>query len=126
MPHIASAARAPVTFHPVRVGVGRTLVVAGDPDVAVTVPAVVARVPGPVAVLRGRHGDDLNGARRRRPNADDDLRSGNGSAGGKNKTGNGGKNLLHVQLLSVRSVGRELVRADASLTAKVVLCRRNT
>jgi hypothetical protein len=83
-PDIASAAVVPVAFYPVGVGVGGRHVAAGDPDIGVAVPAVVAGVPGPIAVLGRRCGDDFHRARWGRADADDNL-----SAGGRSKSESG-------------------------------------
>jgi hypothetical protein len=71
MPDVAAAAGTPVAFYPVGALKGRALVTAGDPNVAVAVPAVVAGVPGPTGA--GGDGDDLDGTRGWGADADDDL-----------------------------------------------------
>jgi hypothetical protein len=60
----------PVAFHPVGVRIGRTLIVARDPDVSVAVPAVESGLPDE-AIVRRR--DDLDRARWRWADTDDDL-----------------------------------------------------
>ena len=72
-PNIATVALVPVTGDPVGVGVGWFGVVSVDPDVVVAVPAVIAVVPGPTRVLVWWGGNDFNGARRRRSDANNDL-----------------------------------------------------
>jgi hypothetical protein len=52
---------------------GWALVGTGDPDVSVAVPAVVAGNPDIVAVYGWRLGDNFDGARRRRTDADNEL-----------------------------------------------------
>jgi hypothetical protein len=47
--------------------------VAADPDVTVAIPAVVTADPDPIAVLAGSDGNNFDGTRWRRPNADNDL-----------------------------------------------------
>jgi hypothetical protein len=74
MPDVAAAAGTPVAFDPVGALKGRALIAAGDPDVATAIPAVVAGMPS--VARAGRDRDDLNRTRRRRTDADDDLRAG--------------------------------------------------
>jgi len=74
MPNMAATLFAPVALDPDRSFMRRTAVGAVNPDVAVTVPAVVARNPH---VTRTRRGNYLNRAGRRWANADDDLGVGN-------------------------------------------------
>jgi hypothetical protein len=76
MPDIAAAAGTPVAFDPVGTSEGGSGVVAGNPDVSSAVPAVEAGYPYPVGVLARDYGDNLNGARWRWANADDDLCTG--------------------------------------------------
>jgi hypothetical protein len=52
-PDVAAATAGPVTVDPAGVGMWGLGVISGDPDVAVTVPAVIATVPGPVAMCWG-------------------------------------------------------------------------
>ena len=73
-PDVAAAAVVPVTFNPAGVGAGWGGVGARDPDVVGAVPAVIAGLPD-IAGVRG-YGDDLDRARRRWADADDDLRRG--------------------------------------------------
>jgi hypothetical protein len=75
-PDVASAAAVPVAFYPAGVGVWGLGEVAGNPDVAGTVPAVKAGLPDQAGV-RG-DGNDLYGTRWRRADADDDLCAGRG------------------------------------------------
>jgi hypothetical protein len=72
-PDVAAMALVPVTGDPVGVGVGWFDVGSGDPDVAVTVPAMVAIVPGPARVFVRRDGDNFDWTRRGRADSDDDL-----------------------------------------------------
>jgi hypothetical protein len=58
-PNISVVAMVPVAGYPVGMGVGWGFVGAGNPDVAVAVPAVIACMPGPVGVLVGRRRDAL-------------------------------------------------------------------
>jgi hypothetical protein len=51
---------------------GRSLIDSGNPDIALSVPAVVAIVPGPVAML-GRRRRNAFAGRRRRTDTDGDL-----------------------------------------------------
>jgi len=68
---MAATLFAPFAFHPHRTTMRRTAIRAVDPDVPVSVPTVLARNPY-IALLR-RRGSDLDGAWRRRTDADDDL-----------------------------------------------------
>jgi hypothetical protein len=52
-PDVAVVAVIPTTIDPSGVGMWGLLVGSGNPDVAVTVPAMVASVPGPIGVLVG-------------------------------------------------------------------------
>jgi hypothetical protein len=64
-PDPAAAAMVPVSFDPTGVGVGWFDVGAGNPDVAVAVPTVIAGVPGPVTMLSwGRRNDFVRAFRR--------------------------------------------------------------
>jgi hypothetical protein len=79
------------------VGMGWLLIGTGDPDVALSVPAVVAVVPGPVAVLGRWRRDDFAG-RRWRPDADGDL--GLRDAGAEEESAGAEEEILfHVVLL---------------------------
>jgi hypothetical protein len=100
MPDVAAAARTPVAFHPVSTSEGGSCVVAGDPYITSAVPAVKARYPYPVWMFAWYDWDHLNGARRGRANADDDLGAGERSAGSegagqKNETEGGRDLFLH-------------------------------
>jgi hypothetical protein len=63
--------------------------VTANPDITTAIPAVIAGHPYPVPVCARRSRDDLNRARRRRPDSDHDLRGGDarsqndGCGGGK-------------------------------------------
>jgi hypothetical protein len=52
-PDIASVAMIPAAWDPAGVGMRRGNVLTRNPDVGMTVPAMVAGMPDPVAVLRG-------------------------------------------------------------------------
>jgi len=71
-PHIAVVVVVPVACYPFGVGVWGGLIGAGNPYVAVAVPAVVAVVPGPLGMLVGR-GRDGFANRGRRTNANYNL-----------------------------------------------------
>jgi hypothetical protein len=71
-PDIATAMVVPVAIDPARVGVRWFDVVSGNPDVAITVPTMVAGVPCPAGMLVGRGRDNFMGPFRR-TDADDDL-----------------------------------------------------
>jgi len=75
-PNVAAMVVVPVTANPVSVLVGRLDVVAGDPDVSVTVPTVIAVMPGPTWVLVWWGWDDFYGVRWGWSNADNNLGSG--------------------------------------------------
>ena len=72
-PDIAATAMGPVSLHPTRMRMRWLSVVAGNPYVAATVPAMVAGLPDPVTMLWRRGGNHFDRARRRRADADDDL-----------------------------------------------------
>jgi hypothetical protein len=72
-PNIATVTLVPVTGDPAGVGVGWFDVGSRDPDVAVTVPAVIAVVPGPTGMLAGYGGNDFVRSLRGRADANDDL-----------------------------------------------------
>jgi hypothetical protein len=96
-PDVAARAVAPVAGNPAGVGVGWSLVDAGDPDITLTIPAGVAGVPGPVAGLGGRGWDAFAG-RWRRTDADGEL--GLCDAGGEEKSASAEEEVLsHVMLL---------------------------
>jgi hypothetical protein len=69
-PDVTVAMMVPVARDPAGMRVGRFDVVAGDPDVLVAVPAVIALVPGPTGVLMGWRGNHFNGVRWGRADAD--------------------------------------------------------
>jgi hypothetical protein len=111
-PDVAAAAAVPMAFYPAGVGVWGLSEVAGNPDVAGTVPAVKAGLPDPAGV-RG-YGDDLYGARRRRPDAYDDLRAGRGCC---KSDAEGGDEEWLLELHGLISF--LLVRSDASSWGKL-------
>jgi hypothetical protein len=92
-PDIATAAVGPVAFDPARTGAGGLLIGSGDPYVAVAVPAVVAGVPGPVAVFWWRGRDYFTGPGRG-ADTDNNLSLCNAS-GEKNCAGNNREEFLH-------------------------------
>jgi len=69
----AAWAASPVTWHPARVRAWRSSIGSRDPDVAATVPAVIAALPDPVRMADRPDRNDLT-HRWRRSNADIDLR----------------------------------------------------
>jgi hypothetical protein len=71
-PDVAFAVVVPVAVDPVGVGVGWFHVGSGNPNIPVTVPAVVAGVPGPVWVLV-RWGRNVLDGTGRWADPDDDL-----------------------------------------------------
>jgi hypothetical protein len=71
-PDVAVAVVVPVAIDPAGMGVGWLNVGSRNPDVAITVPPMVAGVPRIVGVLVGRGRDVFNGAGRR-TDADYDL-----------------------------------------------------
>jgi hypothetical protein len=73
VPDVTAALAAPLTLHPNRATTRGTLVVAADPDVTMTVPAVIAADPDPIAVLVGHNRDDFDRTRWRRSDADNNL-----------------------------------------------------
>jgi hypothetical protein len=87
MPDVAAALFAPVAGYPDCSVMRRPAMRSGNPDVAMPIPAVVARNPD-IAGMRSS-GHNLNRARRRRANADDDLSV--GSADCKKESGYGDK-----------------------------------
>src|SRR5664280_2118381 len=89
----------PTSGNPVGAGAWRLLIGSGDPDVAVSVPALVASVPAPVAVLgRGWRHDFARMPGR--SDGDADLGSGAGYADGeKDGAGCGEDLLLHLFVL---------------------------
>ena len=72
-PDVAFAMVIPVAVNPVGVGMGCFDIGSGNPDVAVTVPAMVAIVPSPARVFVRRDGDNFDWTRRGRADSDDDL-----------------------------------------------------
>jgi hypothetical protein len=58
-PDVSVAAVIPATIDPAGMRMGWTFVDSGNPDVSVAVPAVVTRVPSPVAMLGRRWRDTL-------------------------------------------------------------------
>jgi hypothetical protein len=94
VPDVATALLAPLSGDPNGPAMRRTHVSSGNPNVAVSIPAVVAGNPDPVAVYGRGLWDDFDGARRRRADADNDLRV--GSANGEKEGAGCGKDLsLH-------------------------------
>jgi hypothetical protein len=85
-PDVATATVIPVAFDPVSMWVGGLLIASGDPDVTLAIPAVIAVMPGPITVLGWGWGNDFDGARWRRADADDDLGAGRKCAGQKDET----------------------------------------
>jgi hypothetical protein len=57
------------------------LVGSGNPDISVTIPTVIARVPGPVTVLGRRRRNDFNGTRRWWADTNNHLGWGEGGEG---------------------------------------------
>jgi hypothetical protein len=68
-----------------RVLIGRLSIMARNPDVTMTVPAVIALLPNPAAMLEGWRRNTLNRARRRWADAYNHLCSG-GKGCGQHKT----------------------------------------
>jgi hypothetical protein len=96
-PDVAVAVVIPMTVNPMGVSVRRLNVGSGNPDVAVTIPAVIASVPGPVGVLvRGRRNDFMWPFGR--TDANDDLSLCN-SRGEQKAAGGSEKEFLHRILL---------------------------
>jgi hypothetical protein len=62
-PDVATTSVGPVTIDPAGVGMGRTLINSRDPDIMGAVPAVIAGVPGPVAMLRRGRRNTFNRSR---------------------------------------------------------------
>jgi hypothetical protein len=71
---MTAALSTPLTTNPDGTGVWGTHIVATDPDITTAVPAVVSADPDPIAMRAGRSGNDFDGTRWRRSDADDDLR----------------------------------------------------
>jgi hypothetical protein len=78
VPDVATALMNPLASNPDGVAMGWLDIGSGDPDVAISVPAMVALMPGPVGVFarRWRHALDDVG---RGTDANDDLSVGEGS-----------------------------------------------
>jgi hypothetical protein len=72
-PDVASAAMSPVAIYPMGMRVWGLLVNAGDPDIAVAIPAMIAVMPGPITMLGRRRRDDFMRAFGWWTEADDDL-----------------------------------------------------
>jgi hypothetical protein len=66
-----AALLAPVTLDPDCTAVGRAAILAADPDIAMTIPAVIARDPDPTFMGCDRY--NFYGTRRRRSNTHYDL-----------------------------------------------------
>jgi hypothetical protein len=73
MPHVPAAFATPLTADPDRTGMWGTHVMTANPDVTAAVPAMVATDPDPIAMRAGRSGNDFDGTRWRRSDANDDL-----------------------------------------------------
>jgi len=106
VPDVATTFGAPLAFNPNGSAMGRTLVFSWNPDVAASVPAVVAGDPYIVAVNGWRSWDNFDGTRRRWADADHDLRVGRAD-GEKNCAGCGEELFLHgfgrsLELLPVK------------------------
>jgi len=93
VPDVAATLFTPFAFNPYGPTMGWAAVGAGDPDIAVAIPAVIAGDPDPVAVHGRRFGDDFDGTRRR-TDTDNDLRVGRAD-GEKEGAGCGEELLLH-------------------------------
>jgi hypothetical protein len=92
-PDIAAALVYPAAVDPDGSVTGRGSIGTRDPDVAGTVPAMVAMAPGPIGMSVGARRNDF-AWRYRWPDPDDDL--GIGDTCGKEKTTNGSeKNFFH-------------------------------
>jgi hypothetical protein len=90
---MAAAFFAPLARDPDGTRMGRTTVGAGDPDIGVSVPAVIPGHPDPSGMRR--RGDYFNGVRRGWSNTHDDLRVGSADRE-KECAGCGEKLLLHA------------------------------
>jgi hypothetical protein len=86
-PDVAAGAGAPVAFYPMGSAVRRLSVVAADPDVAGSVPAVEAGLPDPAGMRGG--GNDFYGTRWRWAEADNNLGS-CGERGGEDESSGDG------------------------------------
>jgi hypothetical protein len=98
VPDVTAAFAAPFALYPDGAGMRRTIIVATNPDVTAAVPAVVAANPDPIAVGAGGSGDDFDGTRWGRPDADDQLCI-RGSGGEKDGCGGCEKVVFHVHPL---------------------------
>jgi hypothetical protein len=85
-PDITAATAIPVTRYPASAAMWRLLIATRNPDVALSIPTVVAVMPCPVAMPRRWRRDAL-AYRRRRPNTDDKLCVGYGASGKKGSKG---------------------------------------
>jgi hypothetical protein len=83
-PDVATATVGPVAIHPMGAAMGRFGIKAGMPYIGVSIPDVIAGVPGPVTMLRGRGRNDFDGTRWGRTDANDDLRTRGQGAGEEN------------------------------------------
>jgi hypothetical protein len=89
------------------------LIGSGNPDVAVAIPAVVAGMPGPVAVLGWWRRDTFMGTGRR-SDADDDLSLGN-ACRKEHSAGSDWEEFLH------RAISLWCCRWDAVFSRQVVV-----
>jgi hypothetical protein len=78
VPNVAAALLAPFALYPYCTGMRRAAIDTGHPDVAVSIPAVVAGDPHIPLVRWG--GNDFDWARRRRADAHNDLSIGRANA----------------------------------------------
>jgi len=90
VPNVAAALLAPLSFHPDSAVMRWAAIDTGHPDIAMSVPAVVAGNPHVTFVWRGRN--DFDWARRRRADAHNNLSI--GRANGKKYSTDSGKQLL--------------------------------
>jgi hypothetical protein len=79
-PDVTTVAMGPVAFDPARMRTWRFSVVSGDPDVTLTVPAVVAGMPGPTRMFVWRSRNHFYRAWRWGADTDDDLGIGRGAS----------------------------------------------
>src|SRR6185312_11816995 len=111
-PDVFAAAVGVMARNPASVRMRRRYVLTGNPDVGVAVPALVALVPYPVAVLRrGRRYPFAAGRRRCDANVEPDLRAGDQSAPRKEDRGGGRENLFLHGVFSFRHNCSRLGRA---------------
>jgi hypothetical protein len=73
VPNVTAAFAAPLTRDPDCARMWGTLVAATYPDIAMTIPAMVAWHPNPIAVRARRSRNDFDRTGWGRPNADNDL-----------------------------------------------------